>query len=70
MSFGTGLHIMLALAYNPGVRLSSTALASSIDANPVTIRRVISELTDPTQEPHAWVNPKLAARSVAVDTWK
>lgn len=44
MSFGTGLHIMVALAYNPGVRLSSTDLASSIDVNPVTVRRVISEL--------------------------
>lgn len=44
MSFGTGLHIMLALAYNQGVRLSSTDLASSIDVNPVTVRRVISEL--------------------------
>ena len=45
MSFGTGLHIMVALAYNPGVRLSSTDLASSIDVNPVTVRRVISELS-------------------------
>ncbi len=44
MSFGTGLHVMVALAYNPGVRLSSTDLASSIDVNPVTVRRVISEL--------------------------
>ena len=44
MSFGTGLHIMVALAYNPGVRLSSSDLASSIDVNPVTVRRVISEL--------------------------
>lgn len=44
MSFGTGLHIMLALAYNPGVRLSSNDLASSIDVNPVTVRRVVSEL--------------------------
>ena len=44
MSFGTGLHIMLALAYNPGVRLSSNELASSIDVNPVTVRRVISDL--------------------------
>ena len=45
MSFGTGLHIMLALAYNSGVRLSSADLASSIDVNPVTVRRVISDLT-------------------------
>ena len=45
MSFWTGLHIMLALAYNPGVRLSSTDLASSVDVNPVTVRRVISELS-------------------------
>ena len=45
MSFGTGLHIMLALAYNPGMRLSSSDLASSIDVNPVTVRRVISELS-------------------------
>ena len=44
MSFGTGLHIMVALAYNPGVRLSSSDLASSIDVNPVTVRRVISQL--------------------------
>ena len=44
MGFGTGLHVMLALAYNPGVRLSSTDLASSIDVNPVTVRRVISDL--------------------------
>ncbi len=45
MSFGTGLHIMLALAYNPGVRLSSNDLASSIDVNPVTVRRVVSDLS-------------------------
>jgi Rrf2 family protein len=45
MSFGTGLHIMVALAYNPGARLSSNDLASSIDVNPVTVRRVISELS-------------------------
>lgn len=45
MSFGTGLHIMVALAYNPGVRLSSNDLASSIDVNPVTVRRVISDLS-------------------------
>ena len=44
MGFGTGLHIMLALAYNPGERLSSADLASSIDVNPVTVRRVISDL--------------------------
>ena len=44
MSFGTGLHIMLALAYNEGERLSSADLASSIDVNPVTVRRVISDL--------------------------
>ncbi|MGB8223422.1 MAG: Rrf2 family transcriptional regulator, partial [Polyangiales bacterium] len=44
MSFGTGLHVMVALAYNPGVRLSSADLASSIDANPVTVRRVVGEL--------------------------
>ena len=44
MSFGTGLHIMVALAYSPGVRLSSADLASSIDVNPVTVRRVISDL--------------------------
>ena len=44
MSFGTGLHIMLALAYNEGERLSSSELASSIDVNPVTVRRVISDL--------------------------
>lgn len=36
---------MLALAYNPGVRLSSSDLASSIDVNPVTVRRVISDLS-------------------------
>jgi len=44
MSFGTGLHVMLALAYNPGVRLSSLDLASSMGANPVTVRRVVSQL--------------------------
>lgn len=44
MSFGTGLHVMLALAYNRGVRLSSTVLAESIGANPVTVRRVIADL--------------------------
>ena len=44
MSFGTGLHIMLALAYNEGERLSSSFLASSVDVNPVTARRVIAEL--------------------------
>jgi Rrf2 family protein len=44
MSFGTGLHVMVALAYNPGTRLSSTDLASSIGANPVTVRRVVGEL--------------------------
>lgn len=44
MGFGTGLHVMIALAYNEGTRLSSTDLASSIDVNPVTVRRVISEL--------------------------
>lgn len=36
---------MVALAYNAGERLSSTDLAASIDVNPVTVRRVISELT-------------------------
>lgn len=35
---------MMALAYNAGSRLSSSQLASSIDANPVTVRRVVSEL--------------------------
>lgn len=45
MSFGTGLHIMVALAYNDGIRLPSGDLASSLDVNPVTVRRVISELT-------------------------
>lgn len=45
MSFGTGLHIMVALAYNPGVRMPSADLASSIDVNPVTVRRVVSELS-------------------------
>ena len=35
---------MVALAYNPGLRLSSTTLGSSIDANPVTVRRVVGEL--------------------------
>jgi len=44
MSFGTGLHIMLALAYNEGERLSSSDLASSVDVNPVTARRVIADL--------------------------
>lgn len=44
MSFGTGLHIMLALAYNEGDRLSSSDLASSVDVNPVTARRVIADL--------------------------
>ena len=44
MSFGIGLHVMVALAYNPRVRLSSAELASSLDANPVTVRRAISEL--------------------------
>ena len=45
MSFGTGLHIMLALAYNPGTRLSSSDLAKSINVNPVTVRRVVSALS-------------------------
>ena len=45
MSFGTGLHIMLALAYNPGVRLSSSVLAESVDINPVTARRVLAALS-------------------------
>ena len=45
MSFGTGLHIMLALAYNAGARLSSSDLAASVDVNPVTARRVISALS-------------------------
>ena len=44
MAFGTGLHIMLALAYNSGLRMSSSDLASSIDVNPVTARRVIADL--------------------------
>lgn len=44
MGFGTGLHIMLALAYNQGERLSSSDLASSVDVNPVTARRVIADL--------------------------
>ncbi len=44
MAFGTGLHIMLALAYNEGLRMSSSDLASSVDVNPVTARRVIAEL--------------------------
>ena len=44
MSFGTGLHVMLALAFNEGKRLSSSDLASSVDVNPVTVRRVIADL--------------------------
>jgi len=44
MGFGTGLHIMLALAYNQGTRMSSSDLASSVDVNPVTARRVIAQL--------------------------
>ncbi|MEM7435593.1 MAG: Rrf2 family transcriptional regulator [Myxococcota bacterium] len=44
MSFGTGLHVMLALAYNAGVRLPSQMIAESIGANPVTIRRVVADL--------------------------
>ncbi|MEM8608503.1 MAG: Rrf2 family transcriptional regulator [Myxococcota bacterium] len=44
MSFGTGLHVMLALAYNPGVRMPSATLAESVGANPVTVRRVIADL--------------------------
>lgn len=44
MGFGTGLHIMLALAYHEGERVSSSDLASSVDVNPVTARRVIADL--------------------------
>ena len=44
MAFGTALHVMLALGYNPGVRLPSNTLAESVDANPVTVRRVMAEL--------------------------
>lgn len=44
MSFGIGLHAMVALAYNEGKRLPSSALASSIGANAVTVRRILAQL--------------------------
>lgn len=39
------MHAMVALAYNDGERLPSSALAKSIDANAVTVRRVLAQLT-------------------------
>jgi Rrf2 family protein len=44
MSFGVGLHVMLALAYNDGEWVSSANLGRSVGANPVTIRRVVGQL--------------------------
>jgi len=44
MSFGTALHVMLALAYNDGKTLNSGLLAESIGANAVTVRKVIGQL--------------------------
>lgn len=44
MSFGFGLHVMAALAFNSGQRLRSVDLADSVGANPVTIRRVLGQL--------------------------
>ena len=45
MSFGIGLHAMVALAYYEGKRIPSSSLAQSIDANAVTVRRVLAQLT-------------------------
>lgn len=44
MSFGIGLHAMVALAYNQGERLPSALLAEGIGANAVTIRRILAQL--------------------------
>lgn len=44
MSFGIGLHAMVALAYNEGKRIPSSALAKGIGANAVTIRRILAQL--------------------------
>lgn len=45
MSFGIGLHAMVALAYNQGQRLPSSLLAKSIGANAVTVRRILAQLS-------------------------
>lgn len=45
MSFGAGLHVMVALAFNDGEWVNSQALASSIGVNPVTVRKLIGQLT-------------------------
>ena len=44
MSFGTALHVMLALAFNEGKTLKSGMLAESIGANAVTVRKVVGQL--------------------------
>lgn len=46
MSFGIALHILLALGYNKDTRLSSDQLATSICVNPVTVRRVLGQLSE------------------------
>ncbi len=46
MNFGMALHILMALAYNPGLWLPSDQLAKSISVNPVTVRRVLRALSN------------------------
>ncbi|MEM9116118.1 MAG: Rrf2 family transcriptional regulator [Myxococcota bacterium] len=46
MSFGVALHAMLVLARDPHRRMSSTQIASSVGANPVTVRRALGLLVE------------------------
>jgi Rrf2 family protein len=46
MSFGTALHVMMALAYNDGRHLTSQDLAKSVGVNAVTVRKLIGQLTE------------------------
>ncbi len=42
--FSIGVHVLTALAYNPGVPISSEQLAGSVDTNPAFLRQVIGRL--------------------------
>ena len=42
--FTVAIHIMTALAYNSGQRLTSEVIAFSVMTNPVVIRRILGEL--------------------------
>lgn len=42
--FAVATHVLLALSLHPGERLSSAALAETVNTNPVVIRRLLGQL--------------------------